>query len=1416
MSSGKRYNNANLNSLFERPAEKPSLSGSTSGVMRSGMLILQGHRSQRTRFGSGPAGGKLAIPKPVNLPSLRKEHSGNDPNTQLVPSTSGAGGWAKPEDACGQDSAGGPPRAGSGAWSTGGGTAASPPAQQPPRQAPRPRPQVLGEEEYPTLEAASHLKQPVKGKKADKPATGMGAESRKAPSENVEWADDDRRGYQQTTQRAQRPGWFEDERYAPKESYSGYGGSSWDNDYRRNEYIGRNQDSGPAYGPGHGAYPPPPRMGPMSAYPEGPLPPYHDTHMQGPYPGPSPYSRGIPYPDYMSGYDTYMDTSLFPPPPPPPPRGPRVEGCEEGPNGQDAEQDRDVEREEYEAELRRRVKEMEAKRMMEAESAAGPGQQAEDDKIKLVTQSTPLPQETAARQSSGPEGSHMSARVSSDAVQGDKKIASQSPDSRKADSNAKIQRAAEAAKQAAVAAMSDIPDKECPQAAQRVESVEGDDWSRPTKGRDLDWEAQAEEDDKERDAAAAREKTRHDICVRMRYQTPVLLKQPSQATSGSGAAGHRAQPDEAVARNRSQPTPPHLRTQPVGSQLPPACPGPPPQQGHPGPQARTWAASRRQPQPGVEPATAPGSNQRMGGAGGQAGVPGPWGQRLPASVQEQMDLNSQSSQRDGKVNSRQSNDRHRGERPRSMDEAETRCSPHERHEPCQNRAEHGREDWSGDGSNGDCLQRQDENVRDQGLWSRGQDDGMREQVSRSRRRDREGAHDQDSRPRRQGTAGPNDRDSRPKNARELGSRSRRQGSEGACEQGPRSRRQDENVREQGPRARKDDREGAQVRGSQPQENEGMQDHASRLNTQDAEGPRDKRHNRQDLDCPRDRRSNRQESEGPQDQGTRPRNPRVKKGPKGHDSHGDEGGQDKGQRPDRGEKEMAQGCASADAGARPGSQQNRRQGQQTGRANERRVRGRGGEGPRGVREMANEMAEGGRDGRQHDQEARAPQEEGSGRRDGAQEGRGRGAGIQRRTSEHDQAERGERTDRSDRRERGRATGRGRERQATGQQTGPGLGDGSESRRKRRQKLAVDLPTQSSGTGEDDPQVSPSHLTASLAKEVAQHALPCDEGEGSHSSAVEGNFGNVVPQVSPTLGFDGLGMGTNETLKVSSFSEASGNGSFAGLGGGIGMGPSLGVNALDGASVASCTQVQRSSEPPIQFGQFGGSMNRMLFGMPGPFSAPPGQFGRDVTSGIVNPSPDAVQGRVPAGQIVSSGMEMATTGEGVQCLPQELMAETEFAAGEVGPSGGLVSSAGSHRPMGRTPVSNRGAVLPENLFQGDTDMASGSPTTSSGGNLELSQKGQGRGGRGRGRRGAHKHQGSRGTSRNFRSDGALSEEGRGGQGTQGDGGRGASGSRGRGRGMPSRGRGGRGGGGREQPSSGEPKVDRSKREWVPKAT
>ena len=53
---------------------------------------------QRGRSSGAPVGGpssKLGVPRPVNLPSLRRENAGNDPSTQIVPAGN-TGGWTKP------------------------------------------------------------------------------------------------------------------------------------------------------------------------------------------------------------------------------------------------------------------------------------------------------------------------------------------------------------------------------------------------------------------------------------------------------------------------------------------------------------------------------------------------------------------------------------------------------------------------------------------------------------------------------------------------------------------------------------------------------------------------------------------------------------------------------------------------------------------------------------------------------------------------------------------------------------------------------------------------------------------------------------------------------------------------------------------------------------------------------------------------------------------------------------------------------------------------------------------------------------------------------------------------------------------------------------------------------------------------
>lgn len=87
-----KFANSNLNAIFQKP--QPQRLNSAAG-QRHGMLLLGGAKTTRAR--AQPGGAKLAVPKPVNLPSIKKEHAGNDPATQLVPAGSTAGGWKTDE-----------------------------------------------------------------------------------------------------------------------------------------------------------------------------------------------------------------------------------------------------------------------------------------------------------------------------------------------------------------------------------------------------------------------------------------------------------------------------------------------------------------------------------------------------------------------------------------------------------------------------------------------------------------------------------------------------------------------------------------------------------------------------------------------------------------------------------------------------------------------------------------------------------------------------------------------------------------------------------------------------------------------------------------------------------------------------------------------------------------------------------------------------------------------------------------------------------------------------------------------------------------------------------------------------------------------------------------------------------------------
>eukprot|EP00898_Chlorokybus_atmophyticus_P005889 jgi/Chlat1/6300/Chrsp44S05784 len=102
-----RFTSVNLNASY-RPAGSPATSGTRTRVGSGGLQVL-GRTSRPAATGSGrplSAGGrdapantstKLVVPKPVNLPSRKSEHAGNDPTVAIVPTASGHAGWNKAE-----------------------------------------------------------------------------------------------------------------------------------------------------------------------------------------------------------------------------------------------------------------------------------------------------------------------------------------------------------------------------------------------------------------------------------------------------------------------------------------------------------------------------------------------------------------------------------------------------------------------------------------------------------------------------------------------------------------------------------------------------------------------------------------------------------------------------------------------------------------------------------------------------------------------------------------------------------------------------------------------------------------------------------------------------------------------------------------------------------------------------------------------------------------------------------------------------------------------------------------------------------------------------------------------------------------------------------------------------------------------
>ncbi|GMH32217.1 hypothetical protein BSKO_00051 [Bryopsis sp. KO-2023] len=672
--SGKRYNNANLNSLFDKPPGQGSSSNSGTGVRHRGMLILQGHRaSQRSRLAPHPSQGKLAIPKPVNLPSLRKENQGNDPNTQLVPAPGGSGSWHKVEDHQAGMESGHPQNLqgarGSGAWQTssgggggggtgtgggsgpvdsgsgssagpvagggdgagdasGGGAAGGGGSTRAQSQAvpsvvhhptleggtvlDRQSSQFLNQEEYPTLEAATHNKPVTKGKKPEKSPTGSGDMPKKEVS--GDWSEDDRHSQRR---------WYEDERLAPSESF-GY--SSWgDTEYRPPPYGNRGpypSQHGAYYGHAQGMYGVPPESAQgHSGYYEGRGvgPPYPDHHHREPtYHGhyPPAYVSGGHYhheyrPGYEYGGDPYMDRSLFPPPPPPPPPPPK-DADEQG-SHEHRNEGRDPEREEYDAELKKRAMELGAKMKSDSEGASQPvapvtqppPDPRADGRVKLVRRPSGVPQDAESRLAQLPGDDRPPDLPSGSSSQVDpsdeQKGGSNSPES-----------------------------QEATQPVPRVDSLEAPFLRREgSRGwKDLDWEAQVDAEEKAN--AARRERALRD--AQMRLEPPTLLK-PAQRGSREpirkGAEVQTRDPPSQLPSRRG------VETQSIGIQAQPPAP-PPPLRNTP----RSHNDRMSQGGNAVRGEKRSQGDVAMDGGMGKPGVPGPWGQRPPASVQAQRQAQS--------------------------------------------------------------------------------------------------------------------------------------------------------------------------------------------------------------------------------------------------------------------------------------------------------------------------------------------------------------------------------------------------------------------------------------------------------------------------------------------------------------------------------------------------------------------------------------------------------------------------------------------------------------------------------------------------------------------------------------------------------------------------------------------------------
>eukprot|EP00882_Tetradesmus_deserticola_P006733 GHRQ01007086.1.p1 GENE.GHRQ01007086.1~~GHRQ01007086.1.p1 ORF type:complete len:427 (+),score=116.81 GHRQ01007086.1:83-1363(+) len=391
-----KFANSNLNGIF---AGKPAGQAS-SGVNRFGMLTMA--LPKRTKSTTTTAGAKLVVPKPVNLPSIKKEHQGNDPSTQLVPSGTAGTGWSKPEEP--QPAPQPQPEVRQSALTAGsnwasqdrqdGSSSYVPPVREGPyapgSRGSFPVERHLNPEEYPSLAAGAKEKPPVRRQYEYTSAHHQ---------QDLRWGDDERDVGHSRNWPGRDDG-YDDDRYGSHNRYGGPGAGP---------YRGPSDYDEPR--PGAGRYSGPPGAedefdfrggrggggerewaGPSSAgwrereahyHREGGRgggfersSSYHAEHS-------GSYDRygGVPdgaaaagrYAGERSGsqgYDSYADRDLLPPPPPPRGGLGPAGGAPEAAAGSvgaaavearaaDSDEERDLEREEFEAELARVAAELE-------------------------------------------------------------------------------------------------------------------------------------------------------------------------------------------------------------------------------------------------------------------------------------------------------------------------------------------------------------------------------------------------------------------------------------------------------------------------------------------------------------------------------------------------------------------------------------------------------------------------------------------------------------------------------------------------------------------------------------------------------------------------------------------------------------------------------------------------------------------------------------------------------------------------------------------------------------------------------------------------------------------------------------------------------------------------------------------------